>query len=555
MNKEIEKILEDVYLIDPELKKYEEDLKKIITEIIEKKPDTQFDEAFKEELKIKLLSRAEELIAEKKLKVNWFSGIFLVKNFSYAVFGAGLVIFILAPVLFLISYQNQILQVIPKDEEVAQKQTIFTAGIHQAKNEAFGKLSSSASPALSTSETAADSRNRTPMAVGMGGGGGVASASGASTVSDDSSDASSKMMMPYNPEKINYQYIYEGQEFSLKESELPVFKKIKDNNGGRRLAGVLSGLDFGFIDLSRFDNLMVNNLSLTEDKEFGYMLSVNLDENSVSISQNWMKWPNVYNNCQTEECFAKNRLQPNDVPADDQVIAIAKEFLIGLGINMEYYGPAFVQDAWRVEYSRAEDKSNAWVPDSLNVTFPLVINEQTVYDMSGERSGLSVSVDIRNMKVSGAYDITGNSYESSAYEAITDTDRILESVKNGGYQNYLGSTVYDDPDKTVEIRLDSPTIELVRYFNYNSEKGASEELFVPALIFPVKSVSDETVYFYRKSVIVPLAKQIFEEDGDSRILPVPMPFSTTGAEGVSSGDAVIEAPANAPAPDEVPPQM
>jgi len=119
MEKDIEKILEDVYLIDPELKKHEDDLKKILTEIIQKKPDTKFDESFKEELKIKLLSRAEDLIAEKNLKANWFSGIFMVKNFSYAVFGAGLVIFILAPVLFLMSFQSQVLQVVPKNEKAS----------------------------------------------------------------------------------------------------------------------------------------------------------------------------------------------------------------------------------------------------------------------------------------------------------------------------------------------------------------------------------------------------------------------------------------------------
>jgi hypothetical protein len=553
MEKDIEKILEDVYLIDPELKKHEEDLKKILAEIIQKRPDTKFDESFKEELKLKLLSRAEDLIAEKKLKTNWFSGIFMVKNFSYAVFGAGLVIFILAPVLFLVSFQNQVLQVMPKNEKATQKQAIFTTGIHQAQNEAFGKLSSMAAQSLNVSETANGSRSLAPVAQGMGGGGGVASASGVSTVSADSSVASSKMMMPYNPEKINYRYVYEGEEFSLQESELPVYKRIKDNSGGQRLAGVLAGLGFGFVDLSKFDNLKINNLNLTEDKEFGYMLSVNLDENSISISQNWMKWPNFYNNCQTEECFAKNRLQPGDVPADDQVISVAKDFLVNLGINMEYYGPAFVQDAWRAEYARAEDKSNAWVPDSLNVIFPLIINEQTAYDMGGERSGLNISVDIRNMKVSGAYDITGNNYESSAYEAIMDADKIMESVKKGGYQNYLGATVYADPDKTVEIKLDSPTIELVRYYNYNNENGATEELFIPALIFPVKSVSDDTAYFYRKSVIVPLAKEIFEAENDNRALPVPMPLSATGgSEGVSSRTAVEGVSVDAPVPDDVP---
>jgi hypothetical protein len=555
MEKEIEKILEDVYLIDPELKKHEDDLKKILTEIIQKKPDTKFDESFKEELKIKLLSRAEDLIAEKNLKANWFSGIFMVKNFSYAVFGAGLVIFILAPVLFLMSFQSQVLQVVPKNEKASQKQAIFTSGIHKAESNAFGKLSSTAAQASNAGETAAVSRSSAPMALGMGGGGGGTSASGVSTVSTDSSVATSKMMMPYNPEKINYIYIYDGQDFSLKESSLPVFKRIKDNDGGQSLAGVLKNLNFGFVDLAKFENLKVNNLNLTEDKEFGYMLSVNLDENSISISENWLKWPNIYNNCQDEACFAKNRLQPGDVPADDQVISVAQEFLTGLGVDMSYYGTAYVQDAWRVEYARAEDKSNAWVPDSLNVVFPLVINGQTVYDTGGERSGLNVSVDIRNMKVSGVFDIIGNNYDSSSYEAITDTDVVMKSVKSGGYQNYLGATVYDNPDKTVEIKLDSPTIDLVRYYNYSNEKGTTEELFVPALIFPVKSVSDDTAYFYRKSIIVPLAKEIFEAD-NNRILPVPMPLSATGAEGVSSGEVgtAVEGTTTAvPVPADVPP--
>ncbi|MEI7621409.1 MAG: Ig-like domain-containing protein [Candidatus Moraniibacteriota bacterium] len=66
MEKIIEEILSDLYALDKDLRQYDKALRNAIEKIIEARPDTQFDENFKLELRKELLAKAELLKADAK---------------------------------------------------------------------------------------------------------------------------------------------------------------------------------------------------------------------------------------------------------------------------------------------------------------------------------------------------------------------------------------------------------------------------------------------------------------------------------------------------------
>jgi glycine cleavage system protein P-like pyridoxal-binding family len=64
MEKNIQNILEELYLIDPTLREREKELKKIIHTMLEVRPNVEIDENFKENLKNKVF----EKITSKKIE-------------------------------------------------------------------------------------------------------------------------------------------------------------------------------------------------------------------------------------------------------------------------------------------------------------------------------------------------------------------------------------------------------------------------------------------------------------------------------------------------------
>jgi hypothetical protein len=68
MNKEINEILNELYEIDSNLKEKETELKKIITKMLEYKPNVKIDENYKTELKQKVLLELEK--RNKEFSIN-----------------------------------------------------------------------------------------------------------------------------------------------------------------------------------------------------------------------------------------------------------------------------------------------------------------------------------------------------------------------------------------------------------------------------------------------------------------------------------------------------
>lgn len=247
----------------------------------------------------------------------------------------------------------------------------------------------------------------------------------------------------------------------------------------------------------------------------------------VSITENWKKWQTPDRLCADEVCFEQNRLKIDDIPDDQTLISLATEFLKDHNISLENYGIPYVQNFWQLEYQTVQDKSLAYVPDIVSVIFPLKINGTEVYDEGGNKTGLMVPVNVRVKKVSGVYDLSALRFESSLYEAETDIKKLISIAENGGFR---GGYYFAENQNQTEIELGTPVTAYVKIWQYEPQKAESQELIVPALIFPITKSPADVPYFFQQNIIVPIVKDVLENAYPGGPIPLPLPAVAEPAE-------------------------
>lgn len=479
MNPQVEKILQDLYSIEPALKQKEAELIKVVASLLENKPNTKFDREFAMSLKRQLLARAS-------FSETTNSKFQFMKKLNFAFGGLAAIALVLAGSVYYNRTGQSPLAVNSEERLLPWEVTVTKT---QAEN-AFGSLNVNQLAGRGGAGGA-----------GGGGMGGDMAYSEKSAIAPATPPSSDMVIEP----SYSYKFVYKGEAITPSGNKVEVLRRVKAGAGGGSVLGMLTNLNLGLADLKSFAGSRLESFQLTQDQEYGYMVHVSLKEGMVNINENWEKWPVPGRDCRDEACFNQYKLQPSQIPQDSELLAIADQFLKDHGIPTTSYGQPYVNNQWRADYARAVDKSVAYVPDVATVIYPLVINGQNVMDESGYPVGLNVSVNVRVKKVSGLYEIYSPKFESSEYLAETNAARITEIAQKGGFRSYY----YQDPNsKQVEVELGTPTVGLVKLWVPKS--NSSDEVYVPAYIFPVTNVPGN-VPFYQKSVVVPMVKEILDQ--------------------------------------------
>lgn len=312
----------------------------------------------------------------------------------------------------------------------------------------------------------------------------------------------SKIVPPYIPEEYRFKYV--GDDLTNLAAEQPVYKRVKENISTSIIDRVIRTLSLGLIDLSTFQNTKLENFTFSENQEFGYTINVDVTNGSLGIYQNYNRWPQPLAECVDEDCFLANQPKLKDIPPDNEVIDIAEKFIADKQISLNGYSRPRVINNWRGLYEAADDKANFFFPEVIDVVYPLVIDEQEVFDEGGSESGLHINVSIREKRVVGLYDLSTRQYERSDYAGETNSKRIVDLAEQGGFRSYPNPEVRGA--KVVNLELLTPTRQVMRMWRF--DKNQSEEIFVPALVFPIKNSGN----FWRKNIIVPLVKEILDND-------------------------------------------
>ncbi len=486
MDKKIEKIVNDLYMIDGSLKKHEKEIVYIVEELLRSKPDVEVNEEFIEKLHLALVSRMEHLKEGKKIYAGSSGSNSFFSRLAYSF--AGAMAMLLVTVVGVSYYLNQT----KTPGDIIAVNSI--PGIEKLKDGAFGSL------AFDSSKTA----------FGLGGAASGVGGGGSPAIGDQKTGAG----MP-GPDIANYRFVYKGGDIPLQD-KATVYKRVKNLPAGDKIIRTLASLNLGLIDINKFTNTRMSGLSFSEDRSFGYDVNIDFREGVASI---WAGtgWPDPNAACRDQACYEKNQLKASDMPKDEEVIAIANKFLNDYRIDKSAYTePAIVKDNNVYYKNPAAQDSILYIPETVSIVYPIKIDNKIVYDDIASPTGMMVDVSIRQKKVFGVRNIYGQKYESSDYEAEQDKNKIISVAENGGtFGNYRSP----EAAQTIDIELGTPEIKLIASWNYDAEKRITESLFIPSYVFPVTKVQDGK-YYYRKNLVVPMPKEMIDKLLQS---PQPMP--------------------------------
>lgn len=524
MNKELKKILDDLYELDAGFKDYEKDLIKILEKLMASKPDIKVDKQFLNNLRRQLMAKAEEMSeASPDLSTNFFA---MLKRWI-APFAGGVVVtaLILIAVLYNNPYFNPSKLSLDSESESLTTATSATTASEatKLKDDAWdlselsvggGEASGSVAYGRGGGGVSATSAVSAPMAATATAESAVGAGGGGVAVSSDMAVSSKAIAVP--AEQYYYKYVYKGDTLELTDSKVTVFRRKTMKVDDSSITRSLKSFGFGTIDLSGFSDATAVNLSLAQEKKYGYEISIDFINQAVNMYQNWGQWDSPYDKCKGEQkCYDDLRLKIEDVPSDSELQKTADSFLKQHGVDLTLYGAPEIQKYW-LNYPEYESgaSSEIYIPEQIQLIYPLLVDGKTVMDEYGNPNGMYVSVDIRSKKVSSVNNLRPDSYESSDYDAETDINKLMEYANSYNWQ-------YSEEAKAVEVELGDPKEVMVILYRQSTEtKKRPDEYYVPALQFPVVNKPDK--YFYRKYVVVPLAKDLLKREDSGYPVPVPL---------------------------------
>lgn len=369
----MEKLLQELYQLDPGLKTHESILKQVLSELLMAKPDATMDPAFYQKLKTMLQVRMKKRMGDKKsLTIFPFS---FWKNSTYAFSGVVAITLVVAGILTQSS--SNTFKIVPLEEG------------------AFGSLISP-----------------TTDSQGERGGLGISSDDTVQNIYDSS------FWLP--EERINYEFTYVGDPLTLTDTAVEVLHRILPEAPKQTLSSDV-------MNMNSFGDYRPTYVNLNPTGSEGYAITYDYMYGQISL------WEYIKSSteCPWGQCsdWDTSSLSVDNVPIE-QTIATANQFLQDHGISTENLGNPYIFDSENF-------RNYGEIGYILEVIYPYEINGQTVDYVWGNASGMMVAVDVHRNKVTNLSGLfTSNQFESSAYQAAT-VDEILVAAKTGGENNYL----------------------------------------------------------------------------------------------------------------------
>lgn len=501
MKTSMKTFLVELYEIDPTLRDHEAEIIPLVEKLLSFDPAQEPDADFVKRLRMELREHASVLSEAPSS---------LWQKLGFALGGA-VTAAVIIPLAFVAMNKSGMPALQPGE-------SLFGYGIEEKGERAFGSLVDTAS------ETQAIGRgDEVGMGGGGGGGGDAVSAPAMAPVPSvipefsGTDDTDQKMMIAPWP-MVTYDYVFEGDMPVLTDT-VSVYKRMPSSKR-IPLSSLLGSLNLGTVDLSSFQGMNMDSLQFSEDRDFGYNLYVSLRDASVNIDAQWEKWPQ--SRCSTDACYQAERVKITDIPGDDVLLGITRDFVSDHGVDLSQYGEPEVDHLWKEGYDRMMDKSQMYIPETMRVVFPLLLDGEKTYDQGGQPMGISIGVHVKHRRVMNAYGIMDRSYQKSGYAGVTDEAKVKEYLSTIDNGNGDPASTGGQGTQTVTVKLGTPTVANVTHYRYAN--NMSEELLVPSLIFPVEEVTgmpDEMGWYYRSRVIVPLAEEMLDEQMKQR-LPMPL---------------------------------
>jgi hypothetical protein len=503
-------LTDELLKLDPSLAPKRAEVEQVVSKLLESRPDTRWRPDFERELLAALrpaLSAAagERMMGEEAVAphFSFFSFFPMDTRFFFAGGGA-----LLGALLVFVTLQQPFSG--SGTGSPAANETVLESGVTSVAAGAFGKLAPEAGGLGGGGLGSNEAISARPQS-GGGGGGGVAT------------DA---MMVAPDQYRVS-RFTYAGT-LNLPTEDQMVYRRVKPGNqpSGQNM---ITGFAAGLINWSALGGLRLQSVSLVGGE---YNVYVDYTEGTVSVNRVFDPSDRPDFQCRDQECYDRYRLSESDMIPDEEAFQIARAFAEELDIDLSIYGEPEITENWQIMYARTADKASYWFPEQVSVVFPLILDGQTVYEEYGQPHGLTIAVDIRLRKAASLYNHYLQRYEQSAYAPVADEQRVRDAISHGSMY------FWDDPSaQYVDVTLGEPTTALMHYYQWNQAGGQSQELFVPALVFPVTGeMANE--YENRRNVVVPLIQELYDQVQD-QVVPFPMPLIQEDAP--ASDDVPVDA--------------
>lgn len=461
MKPNIQTIVEDIINLDPDLAGRNEELYLLVEKLIKHRPHFEIDSEFVQKLRSHL---NEETIQLEDKRVEY-----PLRSIFYALGGTLAAAVLIVPLVYFSTSRSGTIQSgfssTPQIE-------------HTNQRNAFGTIFLPTDAQQESASNPASERSQSGGGGGMGG---------------DAALMSPMIVAPFNP--VVYKLAEELRD--LNASGQVYNRKFTPISGN--VMSAISGIDFELFNLNSFPGLKVQRIEFVDQKDPGYNMYVDFERGEVSIGtirKNYLDYEK-----------AQARLK-NVSMSNEDAISIATKFLNDHGINISAYETPIVE-APRIAPDAPKQQ---W----LNVKFPISIDGAPVYEMGGERMGITVMVDILEKRVESVYNLTSYSFTSSQYELETDTNKIVPFITNGG--SLYRYAMPESNGKEITVELGAPEKVLVRYYDYKD--NTARELLVPALKFTVPERELQSGEWYTpQNIVVPLLKEVFDITRFPDIMP------------------------------------
>jgi len=556
MERQIKKILQELYLIDENLKNKEDDLIWIISSMLEIKPNIKIDDTFKNELKLRISNEIENVKLKSynkdKSKLTWF------QTFSYVFWTVWIAAFsfVMYKDIFIwnfdlgdnsgkITFENKVKEVDWNFWKLVWSEQNLDKNVSNPTIN-NNKLWDFANSWVNSKNNNLALENKIPLVKKDN----VIKDSGdtkvietnitdnkewfwnlanwsdnlnSSLLAKDSISewfvwwsiswdratwlwwwwATMSMLKTVSPDTQNY--VSEIYRFSFSwdlnlelKGKMPVYKKEKKVSYNTDFSNSLKKLNFAWVDIWSFGNIGVSNISFVENDDFWLNIFVDFENSSLSMYRNWLKWPQIDYEQTNKNIFLNEK----------DIVSISNDFLSRHKIDLSKYWKPEIEKNYVKAYKNYISTNTVpeYSQNFVNVVYPLIIDWNEIVEESGEDSWVRIEVSLVDKKVSWLNWLVVDDYLKSDYDTEKGIKNILK-VANVWWRYWFNNAITENA-KYIDLKLKNPKLKYVS--SYIFRNNVNQLYLIPSIVFEVEK--DENSSYYSDYVIVPLVKDFYKYD-------------------------------------------
>ncbi len=467
MENNIKNILDELYKIDPNLREKEENLIKIIEEMIILKPNIKVNQNFKNELREKLYS---QIVTKKYQKTNNKPNIWQILTyiFGWVWIAAFSFIFINKDLILNTEVINTKIS-----EKTDNKTSVSTASlplkttkdenkdieikkIDKLENKKIENITPKPKAKIENNIWSLETKDNLENTQND-----ISTTNLESSIPESDMALDSVQSEQYKVQWVfwstnslvqnNTKYVFSWSLNDILKSQMDVYSQIKTKNN--------TFIENKDIDLTHSN---LDSLVYSQNNENWYYITIDNKNNYIRIEKNYEYWKSQNN----EDLNLTN----------EEILKTANDFLNTFKINTQNYW------SWIIQKDSLESNYNT----QKEVTYPFIIDWKKILLEDWSYKWIKITVDLKENKVISMYWLDLNNYIKTLYDVENNEENILKSLNK--------NTTNDDKNLEI-INLYNPKIEYIS--KYMSLNWVNKEYLIPAITFE-KQWSDK--------LIIPLVK-------------------------------------------------